>query len=212
MTKVLQFQNDKEKGLTEIREILHSFCKNYLNDELESYAIKLCENLGRKRKIDILRGKKEIWAASIIYAIARLNFLFDKENEKYITADTICNFFNTNKSTVGNKATQIENACNLTIGAKEYCSKEITDSFSFYHTPEGFFIPKNMAEDRELVVGLATEEESAEIEKFVQGQRKLKEQKDKEKKERRAESNRKIAEQKNKNIVVKNQVNLFENF
>ena len=124
MTKVVQSQNGKEKGLTEIREILHSFCKKYLNDELESYAIKLCENLGRKRKIDILRGKKEIWAASIIYAIARLNFLFDKENEKYITADTICNFFNTNKSTVGNKATQIENACTLTIGAKGYCSTE----------------------------------------------------------------------------------------
>lgn len=210
MTKVLKSQNGKEKRLTEIREILHSFCKNYLNDELESYAIKLCENLGRKRKIDVLRGKKEIWAASIIYAIARLNFLFDKENEKYITADTICNFFNANKSTVGNKATQIENACNLTIGAKGYCSKEITDSFSFYQTTEGFIIPKNMAEDRELVVGIATEEESAEIEKFVQNQRKLKEQKEKEKKERRAEINRKIAEQKKKKNVVKNQLNLFE--
>jgi hypothetical protein len=212
MTKVVQSQNGKEKGLTEIREILHSFCKNYLNDELESYAIKLCENLGRKKKIDILRGKKEIWAASIIYVIARLNFLFDKENEKYITADTICNFFNTNKSTVGNKATQIENACKLTIGAKGYCSQEITDSFSFYQTPEGFFIPKNMAEERELVVEIATEEDAAEIEKFVQNQRKLKEQKDQEKKERRAEINRKIAEQKNKKNVVKNQVNLFENF
>ena len=211
MTKVVQSQNGKEKGLTEIREILHSFCKKYLNDELESYAIKLCENLGRKRKIDILRGKKEIWAASIIYVIARLNFLFDKENEKYITADTICNFFNTNKSTVGNKATQIENACKLTIGAKGYCSKEITDSFYFHQTPEGFFIPKNMAEERELVVEIATEEDAAEIEKFVQNQRKLKEQKDQEKKERRAEINRKIAEQKNKKNVVKNQVNLFEN-
>ena len=67
-----------------------------------------------------------------------------------------------------------------------------------------------MAEDRELVVGIATEEESAEIEKFVQNQRKLKEQKEKEKKERRAEINRKFAEQKKKKNVVKNQVNLFE--
>lgn len=212
MAKVLKSQNGKEKRLTEIRELLHSFCKNYLNEELESYAIKLCENLGRKRKIDILRSKKEIWAASIIHAISRLNFLFDNENEKYITADTICDFFSTNKSTIGNKATQIEKACNLTIGAKGYCSKEITDSFSYYQTPEGFIIPKSMAEDRELVIEIATEAESAEIEKFVQNQQKLKEQKEKEKKERRAEINRKIAEQKKKKKVVKNQMNLFDDF
>ena len=86
----------------------------------------------------------------IIYAIARLNFLFDKENDKYITADTICNFFNANKSTVATKQPN-RDACNLTIGAKGYCSKEITDSFSFIRLRR-LFIPKNMAEDRKLVV------------------------------------------------------------
>jgi hypothetical protein len=42
-------------------------------------------------------GKIEIWAASIIYTIARLNFLFDKANGVYITPDIICDFFNTKK-------------------------------------------------------------------------------------------------------------------
>ena len=82
--------------------------------------------LGRKRKIDITRGKKEIWSASIIHTIARLNFLFDKQNENYITADTICDFFDTKKTTVGNKATQIEKECKLRMGAEGYCSKEIS--------------------------------------------------------------------------------------
>jgi glycine cleavage system protein P-like pyridoxal-binding family len=157
--------------------------------------------------MNILRGKKEIWAASIIYVIARLNFLFDKENEKYITADTICNFFNTKKSTIGNKATQIEDACNLTIGAEGYCSKQITDSFSFYQTPEGLVIPKSMVVNRELIIELAEGEEAEELEKFVENQRNMMEQELKENKERRAEINRKIAEKK-KN---KNQMNLFDN-
>ena len=211
MTKVLKSQNGKEKRLKEIREMLHGFCNNYLNDELDNYVIKLCDNLGRNRKLDISRGKKEIWAASIIYAIARLNFLFDKENDKYISADTICNYFDTNKSTIGNKSTQIENVCNLTIGAKGYCSQEIRDSFSIYQTPEGFIIPISMVGDSEVVIEIASAEESVEIENYLLNQKKLIEQKEKERKGRRAEINRKIAEQKKKKTVVKNQMNLFDN-
>ncbi len=200
-------KNDKEMRLIEIQELLNNFCEKYLNDEYKSYAIKLCGALGRKRKMNILRGNKEIWAASIIYVIARLNYLFDKENEKHITADTICNFFNTKKSTIGNKATQIETACNLTIGAKGYCSQEIADSFTFYETPEGFVIPRSMVVNQGFIIELAEGEEAEEIEKLVENQRNMMEQKLKEKKERRAEINRNIAEKK-KN---KNQLNLFDN-
>jgi len=64
--------------------------------------------------------------------------------KNYITSDIICDFFEAKKSTVGNKATQIEKACNLGIGAEGYCSKEITDSFSFFKTTEGFILPKSM--------------------------------------------------------------------
>ena len=137
-------KNEKMVKINTIKEIIHDFCAKHLNEELESYALRLCDTIGRKRKLTITRGKKEIWAASIVYVIARLNFLFDKENEYYITTDTICNFFKTKKSTIGNKATQIEKACKLGLGAESYCSKHITDTFTFYQTPEGFIIPKNM--------------------------------------------------------------------
>lgn len=85
--------------MSEIKELLRRFCEKHLNDELIGYVLKLCDALGRKKKINLSRGGKEIWAASIIYTIARLNFLFDKENSNYITAETICNYFNTRKST-----------------------------------------------------------------------------------------------------------------
>ncbi len=197
--------------MCEINELLRSFCEKHLNDELAGYALKLCETLGRKKKINISRGKKEIWAASIIYAIARLNFLFDKESPNYITADTICDYFNTRKSTVGNKATQIENACNLTIGAEGYCSKHITDSFTFYQTPEGFVIPKSMIEDPEIVYEIANDEEAKEIERYVENQKKIKEQKLKEKQERRTEINRAIAVKKRENKdYEKRQLKLFD--
>ena len=196
--------------MSEIKELLRSFCEKHLNDEFMGYAFKLCDVLGRKKKINLSHGRKEIWAASIIYAIARLNFLFDKENSHYITADTICNYFNTRKSTVGNKATQIEDTCNLVIGAEEYCSKHITDSLTFYKTPEGFIIPKSMIEEPEIVVEIAEGEDAKEFERFVENQRKIREQEIKEKQERRAEINREIAEKKRKNKdYEKRQLKLF---
>ncbi len=210
MSKSSYSQDEKKERLIEIKELLHSFCERYLDEELEGYAVKLCDELGRKRKIDISRGKKEIWAASIIYVIARLNFLFDKENENYITADNMSNFFNAKKSTIGNKATQIEKVCNLTIGAEGYCSKHITDSFTFYQTPEGFIIPKSMIDDREIVIEQAEGEEADEIEKFAEKQRTIMEQKMKEKKERRAEVNREIAEKRKKKNDDDNQLSLLD--
>ncbi len=197
--------------MCEISKLIRSFCKEHLNDELEGYALKLCDTLGRKRKINISRGKKEIWAASIIYAIARLNFLFDKANSNYITADTICDYFNTRKSTVGSKATQIEDACKLTVGAEGYCSKHITDSFTFYQTPEGFVVPKSMLEVPEIVYEIANDEETKEIEEYVENQKKIKEQKLKEKQERRTEINRAIAVKKRENKdYEKRQLKLFD--
>ena len=147
----------------EIKEMIHSFSEKYLNKELDGYAIKLSEDLSRKRKLNITRGKKEIWAASIIYVIARLNFLFDKQNESHITADTICNFFNAKKSTVGNKASQIEKHCKLRLGEEGYCSKDITDSFTFFETPEGFILPQSMIRNREINIEFADSKEADEL-------------------------------------------------
>ena len=114
--------DDKKIRTDEINKMIGEFCVRYLNDEFKGYAQTLCEKIGRKRILSITKGKKEIWAAAIIYVIARLNFLFDKENEYFITADTICDFFGTKKSTSSNKATQIEKSCDIRIGEPELCA------------------------------------------------------------------------------------------
>lgn len=212
MSNQSNFGKNKKERVIEIKSMLNRFCQSHLNEELEGYAAKLCEELSRKRKIDILRGRKKIWAASIIYVIARLNFLFDEENENHVTADTICHFFDTNKSTIGKKATQIENICNLTIGAEGYCSKEIRDALAFYQTPEGFILPKEMMEDREIIVEFVEGEEAEEIRRFVENELRIKEEKARERRERRIEINRKIAEKKKGKKRNKNQLNLFDDF
>ncbi|RZB31653.1 MAG: hypothetical protein SRB2_04622 [Desulfobacteraceae bacterium Eth-SRB2] len=190
--------SNKKQRLEEIKGLVLAFCEEHLDDELYGYAIELCEMLGRKRKISITRGKKEIWAASIIYVIARLNFLFDPENEFFLSADTVCDFFGTKKSTVGNKATQIEKACNLEMGAEGLRSPEISDALTLVELPNGLVIPKSMLPKLDIIYEVADEEETKELEKFMAEQKRLKERKAGEKKARRTEINRKIAENKKK--------------
>jgi len=38
----------KDERLKEIKELVGSFCVEHLNEELQSYALKLCNTLGRK--------------------------------------------------------------------------------------------------------------------------------------------------------------------
>ncbi|MDR4498112.1 MAG: DUF6398 domain-containing protein [Candidatus Scalindua sp.] len=213
MSKNSQCQNEKNESLNEIKRLLESFFGKYLNEEYRGYALKLCDTLGRKRKIDLSRGKREIWAASIMYVIARLNFLFDKENENYLSADTINNFFNTSKSTVGSKAALIEEVCDLTIGAEGYCRKEISDSLTFYQSPEGFIFPKSMMGDRELILQVAEGQEAEEIEKYMENQRKAEEGEITKWKKQREEKIRKKAEEKRKkseNAKDYTQLKLFD--
>jgi hypothetical protein len=190
-------KNEKTK---QINELIESFCERYFTGELTACALRLCDKLGRIRKLDITIGKNEIWAASIVYVIARVNFLFDKANDNYITSDLICDFFGTKKTTTGNKATTIEKTLNIGIGDANYCTTEIIESFSFVETPDGFILPQKMANDmvKEIVIRTANDEESREINEFMAEKKRQEEEAEKIKRERRAEINREIAEKKRK--------------
>lgn len=181
----------KKEKTKELSKLVESFCKRYFSGELTACALRLCNKLGRISKLDITRGKNEIWAASIVYVIARVNFLFDKANDNFITSDIICDFFDTKKTTTGNKATTIEKALNIGIGDTNYCTTEIIESFSFVETLDGFILPQKMANDmvKEIVIGTANAEESREINEFMA---------EKKRQEEEAEINREIAEKKSK--------------
>ena len=202
---------EKAERVKEIEQLVQAFCDRHLNEELAGYALKLCQSLGRKRTLVITRGKKEIWAAAIVYVIARLNFLFDRENEYFLTVDTICEFFGTKKTTTGNKATQIEKACGIGMGAEGFCSQHISDMFTLVELPNGLVVPKSMLPDFEIVYEIADDEESEEIQEFLEEQRRLKERKAREKKARKTEIKRETAKDKRKGMQGE-QLGLFDDF
>ncbi len=143
--------NNKKAGrVSAIKTMITDFGRKELNPMYTGFAIELLHKIARMRKLDIQRGQTEIWAAAIIYVVARLNFLFDPANDVSLSADTICDYFDTVKSTVGNKASLIQKTCDLYYGAKDFCRQDIIDALTFIETPEGFILPKNM-------LGISTE-------------------------------------------------------
>ena len=152
---------DKARQVAAIQEMIQTFGRKKLNDMYTDLALKLCEKIGRMRKLSIQRGRQEIWAAAIVYAIARINFLFDPTNEVYFTADEICDFFGTKKSTVGNKAGQILKTCDVWIGDPEFSNPKIAEMFTLYETPEGFIIPASLLRDQKITFDSAEPDASS---------------------------------------------------
>jgi len=79
-------------------------CKEHLNSEYADLARRLAATLARKRPSPIVRGKPEIWACAIIYALGTVNFLFDKSQTPHIRADELCAVFGVSQSSGANKA------------------------------------------------------------------------------------------------------------
>ncbi len=51
-----------------------------------------------------MRGKPEIWACGILYALGTVNFLFDKTQSPHLRVDELCAACGVSKSTGENKA------------------------------------------------------------------------------------------------------------
>jgi Domain of unknown function (DUF6398) len=130
-----------------IKSMIEDFGRIKLDNMHTGLALKLCNRIARMRKLSIQRGRIEIWASAIVHVIARVNFLFDPENEISITANDVCKFFGTKKTTVSSKAGLIQKECDIYFGNKEYCTPEISDMFRIYETKEGFLVPGFMRDN-----------------------------------------------------------------
>jgi hypothetical protein len=83
---------------------IDAVCEQYLNGEYAQLSRQLAAALSRKRPSPIVRGKAEIWACGIVYALGTVNFLFDKSQEPYMRADELCAAFGVSQSSGSNKA------------------------------------------------------------------------------------------------------------
>jgi hypothetical protein len=127
--------------MARIKDLIKAFGDQRLNDTYTGFSYSLCDAAAASDMLNMHRGRIEIWAAAIVYAIAQLNFLFSRETPHHLTPDELCNWFNVKKGTVSSKAASIRNTLDLFFDDERFCAPHVTSSFQFFEDENGFIFP-----------------------------------------------------------------------
>ena len=90
-----------------IVSLTDQFCEEHLNEDYAQLCRKMAATLSRKRPSPLAQGNGEIWACGIVYAIGRINFLFDKTQTPHMRADQLCSLMGVSQSTASAKSRKI---------------------------------------------------------------------------------------------------------
>ena len=130
----------------QILDLVKEFCKLKLDHEYLELSEQLLNKLGRKRDVPFIAGKIEIWAGAVIHALGTINFLFDKSFEPYVTVDELNGFFQTNKSSTGQKSKFIRDLLRLGYYDREFSTKRMKqhNPFDKLTMVNGFIVSKEI--------------------------------------------------------------------
>jgi hypothetical protein len=99
----------------QIIDVTDAACREHLDEEYGVLTRRLLARLARKRPSPIVRGDARIWAAGAIYAVGRVNFLFDRTQTPHLTAEQLAEALGVVKTTMANKAGMINRMLDIGI-------------------------------------------------------------------------------------------------
>lgn len=103
-----------------IAELTDEFCDAYLNAEYKQLcremAVAVCQDGS-----PVLRGTARGWAAGVMYALGRVNFLTDPNQTPHMTSTEIAQGFGVSQSTMMNKAKTIREGLELMRLHPDWC-------------------------------------------------------------------------------------------
>ena len=108
-----------------VSALTDGFCVDALDLEYAELCRRMVARLARKRPTPLVRGNVAVWAAGVVYAVARLNFGFDRSQAVWTSADGIAAGFGVAKSTASAKATQIEKLLELGVFEPEFLRADV---------------------------------------------------------------------------------------
>jgi uncharacterized protein DUF6398 len=111
----------------EIFKLTDPFCAEHLDEEYGRLCRALVARLARKRPSPLATGELRIWAASVIYTVGSLNFLFDREQSPHMTGDELSALTGVPKSTLANKAKRLRDVLKLRLLEPDLCRHELLE-------------------------------------------------------------------------------------
>jgi hypothetical protein len=111
----------------EIVSITDTFCQQHLDAEYAELCVKLAAKLARKRPSPLARGDRRIWAAGILYAIGRVNFLADPAQKPHLRTDELADLLGVKQATMANKGRLIMDTVHIGLMDPEFSRRDMLD-------------------------------------------------------------------------------------
>lgn len=117
----------------ELAEMISDYCGRFLSEDYRTLCLRLLEKLCRKRPSPLLRGRRNTWAAGIVYTIAANNLIFDKSMPIHRTADELSRPFGLAPATASAKAAEIRKLVRLSpLDAQWLLPELIEENFALW--------------------------------------------------------------------------------
>jgi len=123
--KPLQIPEPLRHSCEEIFKLTDAFCAEHLDAEYGQLCRKLIAKLARKQPSPLARGNLRIWAATTLYVIGGINFLFDRAQDIFMTGDRLSELTGVSKSTLNNKAKQLRELLNVQHFDPEFSRRKL---------------------------------------------------------------------------------------
>jgi hypothetical protein len=122
-------------------------CREHLNDEYAKLCRELAAALCRKRPSPLSRGRIDVWACAIVYALGSVNFLWDKTQTPHMSTAELGQLFGVSKSTAANKARTIMDALNIGPFDPDWCLPSRLDDnpLAWMISVDGFIVDARSA-------------------------------------------------------------------
>ncbi len=137
-----------QEKFNELCMLTDEFSQKYLNEEYAQMIRYAIAALCRKRPSPLLKGKPELWACGITYAIGAVNFLFDKDSQPFICADDLCSAYDVKRSTGSSKAKIVKDLLGLGVFDTDWTlpSKMDSNPLAWMIMVNGFCVDARYAE------------------------------------------------------------------
>src|SRR4051794_6996115 len=111
----------------EIVSVTDAFCNEHLDADYAELCVKLAAKLARKRPSPLARGDRRIWAAGIVYAVGRVNFLYPPSHHPHLRADDLAALIGDKKTTRAKKGRLIMAPLRIGLMDPEYPRRDMID-------------------------------------------------------------------------------------
>ncbi|GAB6285989.1 MAG: hypothetical protein STSR0009_21900 [Methanoregula sp.] len=112
----------------EIGEIIRTACKEGIDVEYYYLGLVLLEKLARKRQSPLLAGRAPVWAAGVLFALGRINLLFEKSSKPFISQDDLAALCGVKKTTAAEKGKQIRNLFQMGYWDNRFSTRRMQES------------------------------------------------------------------------------------